>query len=50
MSVTKQLYELQEVDLELKSTEQALSRIASQLGENQMVLRARAELELENKK
>lgn len=49
MSVTKQLYELQEVDLELESTEQALSQIASQLGENQALLKARAELESDNK-
>ena len=50
MNVAKQLYQLQEVDLELESVEQALSQIASQLGESQAVLRTKAELESENKR
>lgn len=40
MSVAKQLYELQEVDLELESREQALKQLASQLGESEVVLSA----------
>jgi len=47
MNVAKQLYQLQEVDLELESAEQAVSQIASQLGESQAVLRAQNELRLE---
>ncbi len=43
MSITKQLYQLQEIDLELSSNEQALNQITSQLGENQVVVRAQAE-------
>jgi len=46
MSVAKQLYQLQEVELEIESNEQALAQIASQLGESQVVARARAELKL----
>lgn len=48
MSVAKQLYQLQEVDLEIESNEQALKQIASQLGESQAVVRTRAKLALEN--
>ncbi len=44
MSVTKQLYQLQEVDLELESNEQALEQKTSQLGESQEVVRVRTEL------
>jgi len=38
MSVAKQLYQLQEVDLELESDEQALNEIASQLGDSKAVI------------
>ncbi len=48
MKVAKQLYQLQEVDLELESNEQALNQIAGQLGESQAVNRAQAELKLEH--
>jgi len=48
MSIAKQLYQLQEVDLELETVEQALSQIASQLGESQTVIKAKTELELEH--
>ncbi len=48
MSVAKQLYRLQEIDLELESNEQALNQIASQLGESQAVTGAQAELKLEH--
>ena len=44
MSVAKQLYQLQEVDLELESNEQAVKQKTSQLGESQEVLRVRIEL------
>ena len=41
MSVVSQLYQLQEVDLELESNEQALERIAGQIGESQAVVSTR---------
>ncbi len=41
MGVARQLYQLQEVDLELESNEQALARIARQLGESLAVTTAR---------
>ena len=44
MAVVKQLYQLQEVDLEIESSEQALAQIASQLGESQAVVKTRTEL------
>ena len=47
MTVAKQLYQLQEIDLELDSTEQALTQIASQIGESQEVVKARGTLESE---
>ncbi len=46
MSVVKELYQLQEVELEIESDEQALAQIASQLGESQAVVRTRTKLEL----
>ena len=42
MSVAKQLYQLQEVDQEIESTERTVNQIASQLGESQTVLAAQA--------
>ncbi len=48
MSVVKQLYQLQEVDLELESNEQSLNQIAAQLGESEAVVRARSKLALEH--
>jgi len=50
MSVAKQLYQLQEIDLELESNEQALSQIVSQLGESQAVVRSRDELTSEQQR
>ncbi|MCD6453582.1 MAG: hypothetical protein J7K77_04785 [Dehalococcoidales bacterium] len=44
MGVTKQLYQLQEVDSGLESGTQALSQIISRLGENQAVSNARSKL------
>ena len=48
MNVAKQLYQLQETDLEIESKEQAIKQIASQLGENQAVVRVQTKLTLEN--
>jgi len=50
MSVANQLYQLQEIDLELESNEQALSQMVSKLGESQAVVKARAELTLEQQR
>jgi len=47
MSVAKQLYQLQEIDLEIESNEQALAQFASQLGESQVVIRTQAKLKSE---
>ncbi|MDH5695300.1 MAG: hypothetical protein OEZ00_01635 [Dehalococcoidia bacterium] len=47
MSVAKQLYRLQEVDLEIESNERQLRQIADQLGESQAVVRTQNELKLE---
>jgi len=44
MSVTGQLYQLQEIDIQIETDEQTLDRFASQLGENQVVIRAQKEL------
>jgi len=46
MSVVKQLYQLQEVDLEIESNEHSLNQIAAQLGESETMLRARSKLTL----
>jgi len=48
MSVTRQLYQLQEFDLELEQNEKAQGIIVGQLGESQKVLQTRAKL-AENK-
>jgi predicted nucleic acid-binding Zn-ribbon protein len=50
MNVARQLYELQELDLEIESDERALEQVISQLGESQAVLRARAQLESEQQR
>lgn len=47
MSIAKQLYQLQEVDLEIESHEQALAQIMGQLGESQAVVTVRNEFTLE---
>ena len=44
MSVVKQLYQLQEIDLEIESDEQTLTQMTAQLGESQTVIRTQAEL------
>ncbi len=48
MSIAKQLYQLQEVDLEIESNEQALQQIAGQLGESEAVVEAQNKLALES--
>jgi len=49
MNVSRQLFNLQEVDQELASNEQAHARISAQLGESKDVLDTRAKLEVETK-
>jgi predicted nucleic acid-binding Zn-ribbon protein len=44
MSVTKQLYQLQEIDLEIESEEQSLRQKASHLGERQALDNAQSQL------
>ena len=43
MNIIRQLYQLQEIDSEFSSNEQALNQITNQLGENQVVVRAQSE-------
>jgi hypothetical protein len=50
MGVTKQLYQLQELDLEIDSQEQALSQTMSQLGESPAVLRVQSQLQSEQQR
>jgi len=50
MSVTKQLYQLQEIDLEIESEEQALSQKVSQLGERQALDSAQGKIASEQQK
>lgn len=49
MSVARQLYQLQEIDLELEQNEQALRQISSQLGNDEAVVKSREKLALEQK-
>jgi hypothetical protein len=50
MSVARQLFQLQEVDLELQANEQALTRITGQLGESQEVVTAQKEFTSESRR
>lgn len=50
MNVVRQLYELQGLDLEIESNEQALEQVTSQLGESQAVLRLQSRLESEQQR
>lgn len=50
MSVAKQLYRLQEVDLEIESGKRALEQVASQLGESQAVIKTQKQLVLEQER
>jgi len=47
MSVAKQLYQLQEIDLEIEAKEQTLKQVVSQLGESEAVVKARDRLKVE---
>lgn len=47
MSISKQLDQLQKIDLEVESKEQALQQITSQLGDNQAVVRVQNKLAIE---
>ena len=50
MSVANQLYQLQEIDLELESNEQALNQTANQLGESKAVVATRNKLAQEHQR
>ena len=50
MSIAKQLYQLQEADLKLESTEQAVSQISRQLGESEALVGARNKLAAERQR
>ncbi|MGD9115631.1 MAG: C4-type zinc ribbon domain-containing protein [Dehalococcoidia bacterium] len=50
MSVAKQLYRLQEVDLEIESGERAFEQVTSQLGESRTVVAAREKLQQEQER
>jgi len=50
MSAARQLYQLQELDLEIDSQEQALSQATSQLGESQAVLKLQRQLQSEQQR
>ncbi|MBI2852144.1 MAG: hypothetical protein HYX84_03450 [Chloroflexi bacterium] len=50
MSTVRQLYELQEKELELEVTEQAIYQATSQLGENQALINARNKLIVERQR
>ena len=50
MTVTKQLYQLQEIDLEIEAEEQTLSRKASQLGDRQVLDDAQTNLTSEQQR
>ena len=49
MSIARDLYSLQEVDLALEANDQAQKRVSGQIGESQIVLRARIKLSEEQK-
>ncbi len=50
MNVSRQLYQLQELDLDVESNEQALAQVTSQLGESQAVARAQNQLQSEQQR
>lgn len=49
MSIARDLYQLQEIELALEANEQAQTKISNQLGESQEVNKARAKLTTEQK-
>lgn len=50
MSITRQLYQLREFDLEIESVEQSLSQKTSRLGESRAVISTQAELDSEQQR
>lgn len=50
MNLARQLYELQELDLEIESDERALEQVTGQLGESRAVVKAKAQLESEQQR
>lgn len=50
MSVARQLYQLQEIDLAIESTERALKHVASQLGESGEVVKVQQQLDSEKQR
>jgi predicted nucleic acid-binding Zn-ribbon protein len=50
MSIARELFELQEVDLEIESNEQAIRQVTARLGESEAVLRASSELASEKER
>jgi len=50
MNLARQLYELQELDLEIESDEQALKQVTGQLGESRAVLKSQAQLQSEQQR
>ena len=50
MNLASQLYQLQELDLEIESDERALKEVTAQLGESQAVLKSQSQLESEQKR
>ena len=50
MSIARQLYQLQEVDLEIEANEQTLRRLVSQLGENREIVEAQTKLTSEQRR
>jgi len=50
MSIARELFELQEVDLEIESHEQAIRQMTARLGESQAVLQAGSELASEKER
>jgi len=50
MNLARQLYQLQELDLETESDERALEQVTGQIGESQAVVKAKARLESEQQR
>lgn len=50
MSIAKQLYQLQEIEIEIESEEQALERIVRQLGDSQAMAEVQSKLTLEQQR
>ncbi len=48
MTIARQLYELQEIDLELEASEQVLTQLVAQLGESQAIVTAQNRLSRES--